>query len=273
MPVRSRNYLIYVLLAAAFRVHDRFRARAARRHLLAVASLLWTEIAEQQSLDRWPDNNDEYTGSSRTELSPEIVEDFRWSTMPLSRDGGASGVDQCHQPRSGTNYDSRRRVSFTQDGRTQCARPVRDRSGKPSGSPLPRWLCSGRTCHRGQNVLLRRRRTEHKPRAKSARVINNTVHHHKCLPRDGAFPSLTTRQITTAFLSDCGRAETEAAGKLDHQLTKNTALMLRYTFTNNKEPGECVQHNGLIDASARGSSSRATRSFGIAHHCLRLGCR
>jgi hypothetical protein len=68
----------------------------------------------------------------------------------------------------------------------------------------------------------------------------------------GAFPGLATRQITTAF-SPIARAETEAAGKLDHQLTKNTALMVRYTFTSNKEAGDAFDTNGLIDASARGS--------------------
>jgi TonB dependent receptor len=69
----------------------------------------------------------------------------------------------------------------------------------------------------------------------------------------GEFPGLTTRQITTAF-APIARAETEAAGRLDHQLTKNTSLMLRYTFTNNKESGDAFNTNGLIDASARGSS-------------------
>jgi hypothetical protein len=69
----------------------------------------------------------------------------------------------------------------------------------------------------------------------------------------GAVPGLATRQITPAF-APIVRAETEAAGKLDHQLTKNTALMLRYTFTNNKESGDAFNTSGLIDASARGSS-------------------
>ena len=69
----------------------------------------------------------------------------------------------------------------------------------------------------------------------------------------GAFPGLATRRITTAF-SPIARAETEAAGKLDHQLTKNTALMLRYAFTNNKESGDAFNTSGLMDASARGSS-------------------
>jgi hypothetical protein len=64
---------------------------------------------------------------------------------------------------------------------------------------------------------------------------------------------LATRQITTTF-SPTARAETEAAGKLDHQLTKNNALMLRYAFTNNKESGDAFNTSGLVDTSARGSS-------------------
>jgi hypothetical protein len=69
----------------------------------------------------------------------------------------------------------------------------------------------------------------------------------------GAFPRLATRQLATGFFP-VARAETEAAGKLDHQLTKNTALMLRYVFTNNKESANAFNNNGLMDASARGSS-------------------
>ena len=69
----------------------------------------------------------------------------------------------------------------------------------------------------------------------------------------GAFPGLATRQITTNFFP-ISRAETEAAGKLDHQLTKNTSWMLRYAFTNDRESGDAFNTGGLIDLSARGSS-------------------
>jgi len=40
LPVRSRNTWILFYLLQAFRVHRSLPARAARRHLLAVASLL-----------------------------------------------------------------------------------------------------------------------------------------------------------------------------------------------------------------------------------------
>ena len=50
------------------------------------------------------DNNDEYTGSSRTELSPEIVQEFQVVTSGLSAEsGGASGGSINVITRSGTN--------------------------------------------------------------------------------------------------------------------------------------------------------------------------
>jgi outer membrane receptor protein involved in Fe transport len=69
----------------------------------------------------------------------------------------------------------------------------------------------------------------------------------------GAFPYLSTRQITTGFLPTA-RAETEAAGKLDHQISQKHSLMLRYAFTNNREAGDAFNTGGLTDGSARGSS-------------------
>lgn len=66
-------------------------------------------------------------------------------------------------------------------------------------------------------------------------------------------PGLGTRNLATGFFP-IARAETEAAGKLDHQLTKATSLILRYAFTNNKEAGDAFNNSGLIDASARGST-------------------
>ena len=70
------------------------------------------------------DNNDEYTGSSRTELSPEIVSEFQVVNNGLSAESGcASGVSINVITRSGTNVlhgdaylqfykDSPRHVSF-----------------------------------------------------------------------------------------------------------------------------------------------------------------
>src|SRR5882724_11619725 len=135
LPVRSRNYLDFVLLAPGVSSSP-IASGASGSTPLAGSGFTFGGLRSRSnnlSIDGL-DNNDEYTGSSRSELSPEIVQEFQVVNNGLSAESG------------------------------------------------------------------------------------------------------------------------EAAGKLDHQLTRNTALMLRYTFTNNKESGDAFNTNGLIDASARGSS-------------------
>src|SRR6266852_803327 len=50
----------------------------------------------------------------------------------------------------------------------------------------------------------------------------------------GAFPRLKIRHIPTGFFP-IARAETEASGKLNHQLSSQNALMVRYAFTNQRD--------------------------------------
>jgi hypothetical protein len=50
------------------------------------------------------------------------------------------------------------------------------------------------------------------------------------------------------------RAETEASGKVNHQLTAGNSVMLRYAFTNNREAGDAFNTSGWTDPSARGSA-------------------
>jgi hypothetical protein len=69
----------------------------------------------------------------------------------------------------------------------------------------------------------------------------------------GVFPGLKTRQLTTGF-SPIERVETEASGKLNHQIDARNALMLRYAFTRNRLTGNAFNTTSLDDASARGSS-------------------
>jgi outer membrane receptor protein involved in Fe transport len=68
-----------------------------------------------------------------------------------------------------------------------------------------------------------------------------------------AFPRLPTRVVTDQFFPVC-RAETEASGKLNPQLTPGNSIMLRYAFTNNRESGDAFNTAGWTDPSARGSA-------------------
>src|SRR5205814_32894 len=68
----------------------------------------------------------------------------------------------------------------------------------------------------------------------------------------GAFPRLGTRRIISSFFP-IARSETEASGKLNHQLNQQHSLMFRYAFTNNREVSDAFNTGVFTDASARGS--------------------
>jgi carboxypeptidase family protein/TonB-dependent receptor-like protein len=255
LPVQSRNSLDFVLLAPGVLTAPpapptsgatplggsgfTFGGLRARSNTISIDGL---------------DNNDEYTGSSRTELSPEIVQEFQVVNNGLSAEsGGASGGSINVITRSGTNMIHGDAFIFAQDAALNARDPFEHEPGKPSfrryragfalGGPLVKdrtfyYVAVEQEHNRGQNS------SDIDPAFASA--INSFL-------ATNAFPGLATRQITTNFFP-ISRAETETAGKLDHQLTKSTSLMLRYSFTNNREAGDAFNNSGLTDLSARGSS-------------------
>jgi len=255
LPVRRRNYLDFVLLAPGVSSSP-IASGASGSTPLTGSGFTFGGLRSRSnnlSIDGL-DNNDEYTGSSRTELSPEIVQEFQVVNNGLSAEsGGASGGSINVITRSGTNMVHGDAFLFAQDGALNAREPFESESGKPSFRRFRAGLALGGPVIKDKTFYYAALEQEHN-RGQIGSDIDSTVASTiNAFLATGAFPGLGTRQITTTF-SPIARAETEAAGKLDHQLTKNTALMLRYTFTNNKESGDAFNTDGLIDASARGSS-------------------
>jgi len=255
LPVRSRNYLDFVLLAPGVSSSP-IASGASGSTPLTGSGFTFGGLRSRSnnlSIDGL-DNNDEYTGSSRTELSPEIVQEFQVVNNGLSAEsGGASGGSVNVITRSGTNTLHGDAFLFVQDGAFNARDPFETESGKPSFRRFRAGFALSGPVIKDKTFYYAALEQEHN-RGQIGSDIDPTVASTiNAFLATGAFPGLATRQITTAF-SPIARAETEAAGKLDHQLTRNTALMLRYTFTNNKESGDAFNTNGLIDASARGSS-------------------
>jgi len=255
LPVQSRNSLDFVLLAPGVLSAPQASPGAGSAPLASSGFTFGGLRARSNtvSIDGL-DNNDEYAGSSRTELSPEIVQEFQVVQNGLSAEsGGASGGSINVITRSGTNTIHGDAFIFVQDASLNARDPFEDEPGKPSfrryragfalGGPVVKdrtfyYVAIEQEHNRGQNG------SDIDPAVASA--INSFL-------STGAFPGLATRQITTIFFP-ISRAETEAAGKLDQQLTKNTSLMLRYAFTNNREAGDAFNTSGLVDVSGRGSS-------------------
>src|SRR5258707_358584 len=105
LPVRSRNYLDFVLLSPGVS-SSTIASGASGSTPLTGSGFTFGGLRSRSnnlSIDGL-DNNDEYTGSSRTELSPEIVQEFQVVNNGLSAEsGGASGGSINVITRSGTN--------------------------------------------------------------------------------------------------------------------------------------------------------------------------
>src|SRR5260221_1196523 len=255
LPVRSRNYLDFVLLAPGVSSSP-IASGASGSTPLTGSGFTFGGLRSRSnnlSIDGL-DNNDEYTGSSRTELSPEIVQEFQVVNNGLSAEsGGASGGSINVITRSGTNTVHGDAFLFAQDAAFNARDPFENETGKPSFRRFRAGFALGGPVIKDKTFYYAAIEQEHN-RGQIGSDIDSTVASTiNAFLATGAFPGLATRQITTAF-SPIARAETEAAVKLDHQLTKNTALMLRYTFTNNKGSGDAFNTNGLRETSARGSS-------------------
>ena len=255
LPVRSRNYLDFVLLAPGVSSSPIPSGTSGSTPLTGSGFSFGGLRSRSNNLSiDGLDNNDEYTGSSRTELSPEIVQEFQVVNNGLSAEsGGASGGSINVITRSGTNTVHGDAFLFAQDGALNARDPFETEAGKPSFRRFRAGFALGGPVVKDKTFYYAALEQEHN-RGQIGSDIDPTVASSvNAFLATGALPSLATRRITTAF-SPIARAETEAAGKLDHQLTKDTALMLRYVFTNNKEAGDAFNASGLLDASTRGSS-------------------
>jgi len=255
LPVPSRNYLDFVLLAPGVSGSPRATNAGASTPLVG-SGFTFGGLRPQSNnvLIDGLDNNDEFTGSSRTELSPESVQEFQVVNNGLSAEsGGASGGSINVITRSGANAVHGDVFIFAQDSAFDARDPFETQPEKPSFRRFRGGFALGGPVTKDKTFYYAAAEQEHNRGQIGSDIDPGLASAIDSFLATDAFPDLVTRQITTGF-SPIARAETEAAGRLDHQFTKNTELMLRYAFTNNKEAGNAFNTDGLFDASARGSS-------------------
>jgi len=252
--VRNRNYLDFVLLSPGVSNAPPPSSLSGAAHSNGGFTFGGLRTRSNNVSIDGLDNNDQYTGSSRTELSPEIVQEFQVVNNGLSAEsGGASGGSINVITRSGTNTVHGDAFLFAQDAAFNARDPFETESGKPSFRRLRAGFALGGPIVKDRTFYYAAAEQEHNRGQAGSDIDPTVVSSINTFLASGAFRRLVTRHLAADFFP-IARAETEAAGKFDHQLTKSTALMLRYVFTNNKEAGEAFNTNGLIDASACGSS-------------------
>ncbi len=255
LPVRSRNYLNFVLLAPGVAASNSQQTSSAQP-LSAESGFTFGGLRPRSngiSIDG-VDNNDEYTGTSRTELSLETVREFQVVNNGLSAEsGGASGGSINVVTKSGSNIHHGDAFIFAQNVALNARDPVTTETAKPDlsryriGGSLGGPLVKDRTFY---YTAFEQEHTRAQGETDIDPAITSAINRFFA---SGAYARLGTRQIT-AELFPVSRAETEASGKLNHQISDQHSLMLRYAFTNNREASDAFNTGGLTDASARGSS-------------------
>ena len=262
LPVESRNALDFVLIEPAVAQSPRGQGGSPHAALGDSGFNFGGLRARSNSISiDGLDNNDEFSGSSRTELSPEIVQEYQVVHNGLSAEfGGASGGAINVVTRAGGNIIHGDTFIFVQDAATNARDPFETQTAKPSFRRYRAGFAIGGPIVKSRTFYYTAIEQEHN-RGQSASdidspaaaAINNFL-------ATGAFPGLKTRQITTG-LFPISQEETEASGKVDHQINAQNSLMLRYTFTNNRLPGDGFNTSGLEDTSARGSSFTADNAL------------
>ncbi|HEX6462963.1 MAG TPA: TonB-dependent receptor, partial [Vicinamibacterales bacterium] len=255
LPVQSRDYLHFVQLAPGLATSPPPRA-ASTTGALPDSGFSFAGLRPRSNMLTIDglDNNDRYSGASRTELSLEIVREFQVITNGWSAEnGGASGGAINVVTKSGTNIVHGDTFVFVESGRLNAPPPLEEtggikpkltryRAGVAVGGPLVKdrtffYTAAEREQSNGQAA------SDIDPSV--AATINGAL--RSSLPAR-LTPSLTTGLFPTSL------TETEWSGKLNHQFSARDNVMARVAGIARDENADAFNTGGLTDVSARGSN-------------------
>jgi len=256
LPVRSRNYLEFTLLAPGV-APSQPGGRAPSTTSMADSGFSFAGLRPRSNLLTIDglDNNDEVSGASRTELSLEIVREFQvvsngWS----AENGGASGGAINVVTKSGANTLHGDAFLFGQSGRLNALPKLEDLFGaRPSLTRYRGGLAIGGPIARDRTFYYAAAEQEYTRGEAAADTGLGTPSTINAFLASGHLSRLATRELTLG-LAPTALDETELSAKLTHQINSRHSVVARIAGTNTDERGDAFNSGGLSDASARGSS-------------------
>ena len=264
LPVHSRNYLNFVLLAPGVSSSPAPTAGATTSQtVLAESGFTFAGLrptSNSVSIDG-VSNNDEFSGAARSELSLETVREFQVVNNGLSAEsGGSSGGAINVVTRAGSNIHHGDAFLFAENGALDAPPKFKDVPGKPDLSRYRVGLSLGGAIVRDRTFYYLGFEQEHNRGQVAGDVSPQVIAAINPLLATGALPALATRTLTLGYFP-AARAETEATARFDHQISPRHSLTLRYAFTNNRQAGDAFNDSGLFDASAHGSAFTADHAL------------
>jgi outer membrane receptor protein involved in Fe transport len=261
LPVNSRNYLEFTLLAPGVAPSNQTTAMAGRAGAsgapLADSGFTFGGLRPRSntiSIDGL-DNTDETTGAARVALSPEIVREFQIVNNGLSAEfGGAAGGAINVVTKTGSNDWHGDIFTFFQNERFNAREPFSDpppasrlrfRRFQPGGA-------LGGPLVRDRLFFYAAAEQEHLSADDEAEINRAARTRINSLLASGFAPGLSVRSLTGGRFRT-GADETEAALKLTYIAGTKHTLNFRFAFTNARDRGDAFNGDVLSDPSARGS--------------------
>lgn len=251
LPMPSRNYLNFTLLSPALAAAN----PAISRHVPGTDAGGFSAGGLRPSSNALyidgSDDNDEYTGLSRTELSPEAINDFQIVNHGYAaQSGGSAGGSVEVESRAGTNLQHGDAFLFVQNGALNSTPALELAPRKPDESRLRAGLSTGGAIRKNEIFyhLAAEQEATHGQEASdfdqaTAASINSA------LSQSGPLRSFHLQQGFFPTVNN----ETELSGRLDRDSPVNS-LMVRYAFTNSRSVNDAFSTDDQTDFSSRGSA-------------------
>ncbi len=259
LPIPSRDYLTFTLLSPLVAASNPAQSALTPGASSGGFSFGGLRPASNAVLLDGVNDDDEFSGGSRTELSPEAISDFQIVNHGFqAQSGGAAGGAIDVATRSGVHLLHGDLFTFVQNGALNGTPPLglyphkpdenRERAGGSLGGPILHdqafyYLAAEQEIAQGEDV------TDLSPATLTA--LNAAAVHSA---------ALGSLQLHSGFFPTNDQ-QTELSARLDRSLSSREALMMRYAFTNTRNVSDAFNTDDLTDLSARGSTFVADNSL------------
>ncbi len=259
LPISNRNYLTFVLLSPqATPANPVFSQETTSQSNGGFGFGGLRPSSNSVHIDGVSDD-DEFTGSSRTQLSPEAISDFQIVNHGFSAEsGGAAGGSIDVQTREGMNQRHGDAFIFEQNGALNSTPPLGIYPYKPDENRFRAGVALGGAIQRNKTFYYAAAEQE-LARGEDANDLNQATisQLNIALQRPGPVQGLT---LQTGFFPTTDQ-EAEVSGRLDSIFSAHQSAMVRYAFTNSRNVADAYNTDELSDRSARGSSFTADNSI------------
>lgn len=251
LPIPSRNYLNFALLAPAVAAANPAFSRQRPSAEAGGFSAGGLRPSSNALYIDGSEDDDEYTGLSRTELSPEAISDFQIVNHGYAAQfGGSAGGAVDVETRAGGNLQHGDAFLFVQNGGLNATPALEVVARKPDENRLRAGLSTGGAIRKsrlfyyvaGEQEMARGEEASDFSR-QTAAAIDSAL---------GGSGPLRGFRLQPGFFATTNQ-ETELSGRVDWSGGEH-ALMVRYSLTNNRSVNDAFNTSDLFDLSARGSA-------------------